>query len=151
MAAPPESPFKTDEPVSTSRKWIIIAGIWLSLALPVNAWLAWLQLDVSFASVPHSTYSLWKVLGVVAHTMLIVFAFGAARAARRCREKRNFDVMASAVRAQRPFWILLGSYATLATLTMVLSGITLHNQNIVIKNWIERAMREMRNRPIQTQ
>ena len=147
MAAPPESPFKTDEPVSTSRKWIVIAGIWLALALPVNAWFAWLQLDVTFASIPYSMLSLWKVLGVVAHAILMVFAFRAARAARRCREQRNFDVMASAVRAQRPFWILLGSYATLAILTMGLTGLTMRNQNIAIKNWIERAMKQARNQP----
>jgi hypothetical protein len=147
MAAPPESPFKTDEPVSTSRKWIIIAGIWLSLVLPVNAWFAWLQLDVSFESIPYSMLSLCRVVGVVAHAMLIVFAFRAARAVRRCREHRNFDVMAGAVRAQRPFWILLGSYATLAMLTMVLSTLMMRNQTIVIKNWIERAMREARSRP----
>src|SRR6187455_2509523 len=101
MAAPPESPFKTDEPVSTSRKWIIFASVWLSLALPVHARMMWLQLDVTFESIPYSTLSIWKLLGVGAHAMLIVLAFRTIKAARRCREQRNFEVMAAAVRAQR--------------------------------------------------
>ena len=151
MAAPPESPFKRDEPVSTSRKWIICTGIGLSLALPLNALMAWTGLDVTFDSIPVSLLSLWHVAGVGIHLMLIVFVFRSARAARRCREQRSFDVMAAALRAQRPFWFLLGSYATIATLTLFYSGLMLHNYNIVIKNYLERQRAEARQRARQIQ
>ena len=100
MGSPPESPFKADEPVSTSRKWIILAAIGLVLSLSGSGYAAVTKFDLEYDTV-------WRTLRVVIEAGLVVILVRAALAAGRCRKHRSFDMMATALRAQRPFWVLL--------------------------------------------
>ena len=130
MGSPPESPFKADEPVSTSRKWIILAAIGLVLSLSGSGYAAVTKFDLEYDTV-------WRTLRVVIEAGLAVILVRAALAAGRCRKHRSFDMMATALRAQRPFWVLLTVFAALGSLGLGINALLTRDQNQVMKNWLQ--------------
>ena len=106
MESPPsESPFKKDEPVSGSRFWIYLTGVstlvWLGIAL--WHWGKRIQNETDFFMLATAAV----LLG-----MLAVFLFQAGIAAGQCRQQRNFETMADAVRPQRRVWAILAILGT---------------------------------------
>jgi len=100
MPPPSESPFKRDEPVGRSSKWMWLAGI------AAAVWTATCAFDM-FREFEVEMETLWRIVGVGLRLALVILLFRALRAASRCRQRRSFDLMAVAVRSQRPFWALL--------------------------------------------
>jgi hypothetical protein len=140
MAATPESPFKHDEPVGTSCKWIAVTTGWLAYALYLHLLSQYnhmQQLDFSFQSIPYSVISLWKLVSICVHILLVGMGVVAVRAAWQCRRYRSFDVMGRALRAQRRFWMCFGAYGAVLIPAMILSSLNLDHFNLGIRNYIE--------------
>ena len=107
-----ESPPKTDDPVFSSRKWILIAFVsactWLVFTLYTGA-------PQVYNSADWGADLLWLMLELAVQITLVVLLLNALRTAWRCGERRSFDLMAIAVKAQCPFilvFALLGATGT---------------------------------------
>jgi len=93
-----ESPFKRDEPVTGSLKWMLLT------ALALGGWIYLVtagyveQFDVS------DLIFLLANVGLRAATGY--FLFRVIWRTWTCRRHRSFECMAHAVRAQRPWWII---------------------------------------------
>jgi hypothetical protein len=104
-----ESPFKKDEPVSGSRKWMLLLLMWCALVVggvvigccfyPPSLG----ELDISgFVTVLQGF-----ITAVVFVAVMLRSLWRLARDAKACRQKRSFDMMAFVVRGQRRFWMVL--------------------------------------------
>jgi len=127
----PESPFKRDEPVSRSRKWMVLAGIGLAINLVIQG--------EGFAR--RGQYALMEV-GQAAVTLgcqgfLLFYLWRALRTAGHCRTHRSFDMMAAAVRLQRSFWIMFTVLAGLMAILTVVAGMQLQDRRRFIQDWIQ--------------
>jgi hypothetical protein len=109
-----ESPPRPDDPVFSSRKWILIAFI------SACAWLAF-TLYVEVQSVYHSPDwgmdLLWLIVQLSVQIALLILLFNVLQGAWRCGERRSFDLMAIAVKAQCPFILALGLLAAAGTVS----------------------------------
>ena len=104
MESPPsESPFKKDEPVSGSRFWIYLTGLSVLVWLAMVLW-HWGQ------RIGDETDFFMLATAAVLLGILAVFLFQAGNAAGRCRQQRNFETMADAVRPQRRVWAILAIF-----------------------------------------
>jgi hypothetical protein len=143
MPPPAESPFKRDEPVSRSAKWM-----WLAV-LPAVAWTLWnawgtiLRFDLDMAT-------FWRLLETGLSGTLTAFLIRAARAAWRCRQHRNFDVMGAAVRLQRPFWALLSVATALGSLTLTVGSIRKVDHNRALQRFISENPETLKPRSRET-
>src|SRR5688572_11115412 len=107
-----EPPPKRDDPVFSSRKWILIAFVsacaWLGFTLYVKA-------QAIYQSPDWGMDLLWQAIELAAQITLIVLLFNALRSAWRCGVRRSFDLMAIAVKAQCPLILAFGLLAATGT------------------------------------
>jgi hypothetical protein len=126
-----ESPFKKDEPVGTSWKWLLLALLCAAAWLTYNSWRRY-----------HATDSFETFLWLVPLFLLDATIFGLlCRAVIKtgiCRQQRNFEVMAAAVNAQRPFWMLLTVAAAGGTIYWAAMLLQAQPMNDYIKRWLEQ-------------
>ena len=133
MSTPPEneSPFKRDEPVSRSRKWMLLAFLCLVLSLANQV--------AGYVRQPVFTLDdLWRsLLAVTLYGMLLVFLWRAARMSGHCRKHRSFDMMATAVRAQRPFWIMLTVTGAIGSIYLVVLSMQMQDSVAFVQRWLK--------------
>lgn len=122
MDAPAESPFKKDEPVSSSRFWILLAAI---------CTLVWLGFTLWFWGPRIADEADFLVLAVAAvlEGWLAVILCRSVRAASLCRQQRNFEIMAAAVRAQRLAWMILAIFAAAGSVSFTVFALHLRPLN----------------------
>lgn len=137
-----ESPFKRDEPVGSSWKWLLLALLCSAAWLIYNTWRRWQQTD-SFETF------LWLVPLVLLDLTLFGLLFHAVLKTGACRKQRNFEVMAAAVTAQRPFWMLLTVAAAGGAIFCGTILLRAQPMNDYIKRWLEQNARpaEPNSRP----
>ena len=87
MPPPAESPFKRDEPVASSAKWIRLAALGAALWTAVFAvrTVSLLEADTDAA-----LDTLWRLAVVGSLGTMAGLLFRAGRAAAQCREHRSF-------------------------------------------------------------
>jgi hypothetical protein len=126
-----ESPFKRDEPVGRSAKWMWLAAVSATVWTASTAWdmLRLFELTMD---------TLWRVVGVALRVALVILLFRATHASSRCRKHRSFDVMAAAVRSQRPFWALLAVAGAAGSMALVVNTLRAVDFNRAIQTGIER-------------
>jgi hypothetical protein len=107
-----ESPLRRDEPVYSSRKWLLIAVIsafaWLGFTLYTKA-------PKIFELDDWGEELLWLASEIAVQIFLIGLLMHALRAVWRSGERRSFDLMAVAVKAQRPFILCFALLAATGT------------------------------------
>lgn len=122
MEPPAESPFKKDEPVSGSRFWILLtavsAVVWLGFSLWF--WGPRIADEVDF---------LMLAIAVLLEVWLVVILCRSGRAASLCRQQRNFEIMAAAVRAQRMVWMILAIFAAAGSVSFIVFALHLRPLN----------------------
>jgi hypothetical protein len=131
MPPPADSPFKKDEPVARSAKWM-----WLAF-VSVVIWTLWFTWNM-LAQLDLNMLTLWRLINVSLQVALVIVLGRIARAASRCRTHRSFDVMAAAVRAQRPFWALMAVTVLFGSLTLAVQLFSAVDRNRAMRWWIGR-------------
>lgn len=79
-------------------------------------------------------------IGLVA--VMLYQLWRSARAAKQCRERRSFDTMAVAVRAQRLFWMLLAVGLACTALFLVAMGMAMQPRIKTVKEMIRKSQEE---------
>jgi uncharacterized membrane-anchored protein len=136
-----ESPFKKDEPVSRSRKWMLLLLICITLNLAQTLY-GWIMkppslgdLDVlEFVTLLHSALA-----GLLLLLVMFYYLWRAAREAKQCQEKRNFDMMASAVRSQQRFWMLLAVVGAFNVIWMVAMSMAMQPRVKLVRGYVKQA------------
>jgi len=122
MSSTEESPFRRDEPVSTSCTWI-----WLALGG-----------SMSFAvlTLMHRAFHLRSasdlpslVTAVAIQGGMVWLLFQAAAGTSHCRHSRSFETMAAALLAQRRFWIGLTFFAGLSLFGLLFLSTAIRDGN----------------------
>jgi hypothetical protein len=116
-----ESPFKRDEPVSRSRKWMLLLLGCLALVVGMTL-VGWIlhppslgDLDITgFVTVLQGFITV-----VVCLVVMFKYLWRVAREAKQCREKRSFDMMAATVRTQRRIWMVLALFGAYEVISLV--------------------------------
>ena len=112
MEPPAESPFKKDEPVSGARFWILLAAICAAVWLGFTLWY-WgprIEDEMDF---------LILAVAILLEGLLVVILCRSVRAASLCRQERNFEIMAAAVRTQRLVWMILAIFAAAGSVSFI--------------------------------
>ncbi len=127
-----ESPFKRDEPVSRSRKWMLLALISLVIVAADKAHGYWRQPAFGLSD-------LWPALAwLAACGSLLWYLWRAVVLTGHCRSRRSFDHMAAAVRAQRPFWMILTVAAGFGSIYLVVLALRLQDQINFVNEWLKQ-------------
>lgn len=126
-----ESPFKRDEPVSGSWKWLLLASTGGAAWLVFSAWRRYERM-ASFEDF------LFEFMFFALEVILFGLLVRAMWFTGACRAQRNFEIMAAAVRAQRPFWMLLTVAAAAASIYAAAGVIQSQPMNDYIKRWNEQ-------------
>jgi hypothetical protein len=126
-----ESPFKRDEPVSRSRKWMLLALAGLVICVADRVRDYWRQPRFGLDD-------LWPALvWLAAYGSLLWYLWRSVVLTGHCRSRRSFDLMASAVRGQRPFWMILTVAAGLGSLYLVVLAMRIQDQTAMVNKWLK--------------
>lgn len=90
---------------------------------------------------------IYLLASIVTQGAAVVLLFRAARTASHCRERRNFDFMASAVKAQRPFWMLLALIAAVVSVLLSIIALNVRHHNTGLKQSIEEFLAKQKRKP----
>lgn len=102
MESGSESPFRRDEPVFSSRKWLLIAFI------SAFAWLIFTVYVKGRQMTESEDWGMdlfWLVLQLAAQITVVGFLFHALRSVWRSGERRSFELIGIAVKSQRGFFV----------------------------------------------
>ena len=161
-----DSPFKRDEPVSRSRKWMLLlfANMILGLAVFVATWILdpgsltrWLESAAAQSYMPFGEVTgflsmMYAVFTSLAFSLGLLFLlWRAARQTKECRNKRNFDTMAAAVRSQRVFWGVLAFFGPYLSITLVAECMRMQGAVQEMRKHARNAQVEMARRQQQQQ
>ena len=130
MESPVESPFRSDEPVSGAGKWI-----WLATG-SATVWFVVVAVR-SVLDLSGTGNVAQLVIAVPIQALLVWIMFRAAKASSRCRNERNFETMAKALRAQRRFWIALVILGFLTLLSSLAAVLRFHDVRQHLESLIE--------------
>jgi hypothetical protein len=125
-----ESPFRRDEPVSGSAKWL-----WMGVAGGVVYVLAGLGARVSEPGWRTRVVAIGGF--VILHGFLIWLLAWAAGFASRCRHQRSFEGMATALLAQSRFWIAITVLGILNLFLVLWMALSLHRNNDEARRFLE--------------
>ena len=156
-----DSLFKRDEPVSGSRKWmLVIFYAWiLFMGVVLFVWYVEPQFLLAQIRMGEALLPMWYIIRdpdfyeIYGFLLMIVFLFiiiagmilmtvqlrRIARTARLCREKRNFEMMAAAVRSQGFLW---GLFAVGSLVMMIFNFSVCFQLNSSIQAWTELVKKE---------
>jgi hypothetical protein len=126
-----ESPFRRDEPVSSSAKWLLISGICTAFTLLAAAVMAFLTIPPPDGVIHGCGYAAGAYY-VLRHTLK------GWQSSRLCREQRSFDVLASALRHQQRCWLLLALLCGVMAVGVLFFAFVTRHQNTGLRYYLEK-------------
>jgi hypothetical protein len=135
MPPPADSPFKRDEPVARSAMWIWLAFAGAVVWTTTSAFNMFRALE---ADIDAALQTLLQLALTGLEAVLAGLLFRSARTASACRRRRNFDVMAQALKAQRPFWTILTVTLAIGAFRLVFAAVEVRDTNGTMRRWLDR-------------